>query len=63
MVAARDKDVAFIVMMAGTGVPEIKFWSPKVRQLTLPSGKSPAEAAKNAAYEKEILALVEIRKG
>ena len=62
MVAARNKDVAFIVMMAGTGVPGDQILPAQGEAIEVASGKSPEEAAKNAAKEKEMLTLVETEK-
>jgi len=62
MVAARSKDVAFIVMMAGTGVPGDQILVAQGEAIQLANGKSPAEAAKDAAKEKEMLTLVETEK-
>jgi uncharacterized protein len=62
MVAARNKDVAFIVMMAGTGVPGDQILPAQGEAIEVASGKTPEEAAKNAAKEKEMLALVETEK-
>jgi len=62
MVAARNKDVAFIVMMAGTGVPGDQVLPAQSEAIEVSSGKDPAEAAKSAAREKEMLALVETEK-
>jgi len=62
MVAARNKDVNFIVMMAGTGVPGDQVLVAQSEAIEVASGKDPAEAAKNAAREKEMLALVESEK-
>jgi len=59
MVAARDKDVDFIVMMAGTGVPGDQVLVAQGEAIQLANGKSKDDAAKDAAKEKEILALVE----
>jgi fermentation-respiration switch protein FrsA (DUF1100 family) len=59
MVAARDHDVAFIVMMAGSGVPGDEILAEQVRLLNLASGKSTQEADKDAAEEREVIALVE----
>ncbi|MGO9649197.1 MAG: alpha/beta hydrolase family protein [Terriglobales bacterium] len=59
MVAARNPDVAFIVMMAGTGVPGDALLAAQVEAIGLASGESPEEAAKGAAKEREILTLVE----
>ncbi len=62
MVAARNKDVAFIVMMAGTGVPGDQILPAQGEAIEVANGKSPEEAAKNAAKEKEMLTLVETEK-
>jgi len=62
MIAARNKDVAFIVMMAGTGVPGDQVLVAQGEAIAIASGKSPAEAAKNAVKEKEMLTLVETEK-
>ena len=62
MIAARNKDVAFIVMMAGTGVPGDQILPAQGEAIEVASGKTPEEAAKNAAKEKEMLALVETEK-
>lgn len=62
MIAARNKDVAFIVMMAGTGVTADQVLPAQVEAIEIASGKSPEEAAKNAAKEKQMLALVETEK-
>lgn len=62
MVAARNKDVAFIVMMAGTGVPGDQILPAQGEAIEVALGKSPEEAAKNAAKEREMLILVETEK-
>jgi len=62
MVAARNKDVAFIVMMAGTGVPGDQVLVAQGEAIQVASGKSPEEAAKDAAKEREMLTLVETEK-
>ncbi len=62
MVAARNKDVAFIVMMAGTGVPGDQVLVAQGEAIQIASGKDPADAAKDAAKEKEMLAMVETEK-
>lgn len=59
MVAARDKDVAYIVMMAGTGVPGDQVLPAQAEAIQVANGAKPEEAAKNAAKEREVLALVE----
>jgi len=62
MVAARNKDVAFIVMMAGTGVPGDQVLVAQGEAITVASGGDPAKAAADAAKEKEMLRLVETEK-
>ncbi len=62
MVAARNKDVDFIVMMAGTGVPGDQVIVAQGEAIQIAMGKDPAEAAKSAATEKEMLSLVETEK-
>jgi len=62
MIAARNKDVAFIVMMAGTGVPGDQVLVAQGEAIQVASGISPEEAAKKAATQKEILTLVETEK-
>jgi pimeloyl-ACP methyl ester carboxylesterase len=62
MIAARNKDVAFIVMMAGTGVPGDQILPAQREAIEVAGGKNPEEAAKNAAKEKEMLTLVETEK-
>ena len=62
MIAARNKDVAFIVMMAGTGVPGDQVLVAQGEAIQIANGKSPEEAAKDATKEREILALVETEK-
>ncbi|MFZ0961275.1 MAG: alpha/beta fold hydrolase [Terriglobia bacterium] len=58
MVAARDPDVAFIVMMAGSGVPGDQILVAQSRLIAEAAGQSPAEAEKSANEEREVLALV-----
>lgn len=59
MVAARNPDVAFIVMMAGTGVPGDQVLPEQVLLLAEASGETKERAEKDSASEREILALVE----
>jgi uncharacterized protein len=59
MIAARNKDVAFIVMMAGTGVPGDEVLVAQIEAINIANGKTPEAAAKDAAREGEILKLVE----
>jgi fermentation-respiration switch protein FrsA (DUF1100 family) len=62
MVAARNKDVAFIVMMAGTGVPGDQILVAQGEAIQVASGMNPEKAAKDAAKERELLTLVETEK-
>jgi uncharacterized protein len=58
MVAARNPDVAFIVMMAGSGVPGDQILLEQRTLIAEASGESKEDAEKDAAKEKEVLALV-----
>jgi fermentation-respiration switch protein FrsA (DUF1100 family) len=58
MIAARNPDVAFIVMMAGSGVPGDEILVAQVQAIAESSGKTHEEAVKTAAKQREILALV-----
>ena len=62
MVAARDHDVAFIVMMAGTGVPGDQIIVEQGRLIAEAGGASKEKADQSAAQEREVLALVESEK-
>jgi pimeloyl-ACP methyl ester carboxylesterase len=62
MVAARNSSIAYIVMMAGTGVPGDEILAEQSLLLTEASGKSKHDAEKNAAREREILAVVKQEK-
>ena len=62
MVAARNKDVAFIVMMAGTGVRGDQVLVAQGEAIQIANGKTAEEAAKDSARQKEMLALVETEK-
>ena len=62
MVAARDSDVAFIVMMAGSGVPGDQILPEQVLQLALAAGKSKEKAEQAASQERAILGVVEKEK-
>jgi fermentation-respiration switch protein FrsA (DUF1100 family) len=62
MIAARNRDVAFIVMMAGTGVPGDQVLVAQGEAIQIAGGKNPEEAAKDAAKEREMLTLVETEK-
>ncbi len=62
MVAAEDPDVAFIVMMAGSGVPGDDLIVEQTLLIAEASGVSHDEAEKSAAEERKILTLVEQEK-
>ena len=62
MVAARNPAVAFIVLLAGPGVPGDQLLTAQVAALAEASGASPAVARKNAQLEREVLALVKQEK-
>jgi fermentation-respiration switch protein FrsA (DUF1100 family) len=62
MIAARSKEVAFIVMMAGTGVPGDQILVAQGEAIEIANGKSPDEAAKGAVKRRAMFALVETEK-
>jgi uncharacterized protein len=62
MIAARNKDVAFIVMMAGTGVPGDQVIVAQGEAIAIAGGGNPEEAAKSAAKQREIMQLIETEK-
>jgi len=62
IVAARDREVAFIVMMAGSGVPGDQVLPAQIQAIEEASGKNHADAAKDAAQERRLIALVETEK-
>ena len=62
MVAARNADVAFIVMMAGTGVRGDEILPAQLAAILKSNGKSQEEADKGATDEREVLALAEHEK-
>ena len=59
MVAARNHDVAFIVMMAGTGVPGDQVLVEQTRLIETANGASAERARKDADREREMLQLAE----
>lgn len=59
MVAARNPDVAFIVMMAGSGVPGDQILPEQTLLIVEASGKSRQEAQEDSAEEREIVTLAE----
>jgi uncharacterized protein len=62
MVAARNKDVAFVVMMAGTGVPGDEVIVAQLEAIDVASGKKPEDAAESAARQREVIRLIETEK-
>jgi uncharacterized protein len=62
MIAARNNDVAFLVMMAGTGVPGDQVLVAQGEAIEIASGKPKEEAAKDAANQREMVNLVETDK-
>ncbi len=58
MIAARNKDVAFIVMMAGTGVPGDQVIVAQSEAIAVANGKSPEEAAKSTANLRDMVQLI-----
>lgn len=58
MVAVKDADVAFVVMMAGTGVTGEDILVEQSRLISLASGMSAETVAKNAEEERSLLELV-----
>jgi uncharacterized protein len=62
MIAARNSDVAFIVMMAGSGIPGDEILVAQVQAIAQSSGKTHEEALKIAAKQREILVLVKSEK-
>ena len=62
MAAARNADVAFVVMMAGSGVPGDEILPAQLILISEAAGKSHEDAEKDAAEERVVLALVEHEK-
>ena len=62
MLAASDPDIAFIVMMAGSGVPGDQIIVEQSRLISEAGGESKENAAKDAEEEREMLHLVETEK-
>lgn len=59
MIAARNPDVAFIVMMAGSGVRGDEILAEQVEAINLASGKSQEDTAKHVARERAVLNSIE----
>ncbi len=58
MVAVRDRDVAFVVLMAGTAVPGDQILAEQHRLISLANGEPTEKVAKENAQEKELLAEI-----
>lgn len=58
MAAVKDPDVAFVVMMAGPGVPGDEILDKQVVLIGLAAGKSQSEVDKDAAIQRDVLAVV-----
>jgi len=58
IVAARNPDVAFIVMMAGSGVPGDQVLAEQKTLISEAAGMSPQKAEKEGDEEREILSMV-----
>ena len=63
MAAAHDPDVAFVVMMAGPGVPGEQLLPEQLVRIERASGKSEAEIEKDAAVQRDVLATIKKDKG
>jgi pimeloyl-ACP methyl ester carboxylesterase len=59
MAAVHNPDVAFIVMMAGPGVPGNQLLPEQMRLIEKAAGKSDDEIEKDVTVQREILSLVE----
>jgi len=58
MVAAHNRDVAFIVMMAGPGVRGDELLTAQLMLIERAGGKSDAEIEKDAAIQRDVLATI-----
>jgi uncharacterized protein len=58
MIAARDRNVAFIVMMAGPGVPGGQILVEQARSISEAMGMGPEQAQKAAERERDIVAVI-----
>jgi fermentation-respiration switch protein FrsA (DUF1100 family) len=59
MSAAHNPDVAFVVMMAGMGVPGDQLLPEQMRLIEQAAGKNPDEIEKDLAMQRDLLATVE----
>jgi hypothetical protein len=62
IVAARDKDVAFIVMLAGTGVNGAEIVAEQQKLVALANGEPKEKVEKSNAEEKQVLEIVRTEK-
>ncbi len=62
MLAATDKSISFIVLLAGPGVPGDELLVEQVRALATASGAPPAQIETSVANQREILALLKSEK-
>jgi pimeloyl-ACP methyl ester carboxylesterase len=62
MVAARDADVAFLVMMAGSGVPGDAILPAQAKAIALRGGMTPEKAEEVENQERAVITLVETEK-
>ena len=62
MVAARNRDVAFIVLMAGTGLPGARIVVEQVRMMNAASGMSGDKLAETTARHREIVEIFKSEK-
>jgi uncharacterized protein len=62
MVAARNSDIAFIVMMAGPGVPGNEVLVEQVRMIAVAMGAGPSDVEKNVAAQREAMAVIKREK-
>jgi uncharacterized protein len=62
MAAVADRDVAFIVMMAGSGVPGDQIIVEQGRLIAIAGGESKEKADEDAVKQRETLTLVETEK-
>lgn len=62
MVAARDKNVAFIVMLAGTGVNGAEIVSEQEKLIAIANGEPKEKVEKENAEERQVLEIVRTEK-
>lgn len=59
MAAAHNGDVAFVVLMAGMGVPGDELLPEQMRMIEQAAGKSPDEIEKDIAMQRDMLATIQ----